>query len=71
PIAYDLLIDGQGIAEWAPHLLYGEATRPDFVLRSRIEPPGCRACVAYVWRPPLQASARIRSAPFSATIITA
>ncbi|WP_165665234.1 alkaline phosphatase family protein [Metapseudomonas otitidis] len=37
PIAYDLLIDGQGIAEWAPHLLYGEATRPDFVLRSRID----------------------------------
>ncbi|WP_165668023.1 metallophosphoesterase family protein [Metapseudomonas otitidis] len=37
PIAYDLLIDGQGIAEWAPHLLYGEATRPDFVLRSHID----------------------------------
>ena len=24
-VDYDLLIDGQGIADWAPHLLYGEA----------------------------------------------
>jgi hypothetical protein len=36
-IAYDLLIDGQGIADWAPHLLYGDARRPSFVLRSRID----------------------------------
>ncbi|WP_085640838.1 MULTISPECIES: alkaline phosphatase D family protein [unclassified Pseudomonas] len=37
-IAYDLLIDGlQPIAEWAPHLLYGNADSPDFVLRSRID----------------------------------
>ena len=40
-IEYDLLIaeaDGRqsGIAEWAPHLLYGEARCPDFVLRTRI-----------------------------------
>ena len=38
-IEYDLLIteaDGtpSGIAEWAPHLLYGEAHCPNFVLRS-------------------------------------
>ncbi|WCM52333.1 alkaline phosphatase family protein [Pseudomonas sp. WJP1] len=37
-IEYDLLIDdGTGIATWAPHLLYGDATAPNFVLRSRIE----------------------------------
>lgn len=37
-IAYDLLIDGQqGIAEWAPHLLYADRSLPDFVLRSTIE----------------------------------
>ena len=36
-IEYDLLIDGTGIAEWAPHLLYGEARNPNFVLRSRID----------------------------------
>ena len=41
-IEYDLLIteaDGtpSGIAEWAPHLLYGEAHCPNFVLRSRID----------------------------------
>ncbi|MBV4456808.1 alkaline phosphatase family protein [Pseudomonas sp. COR58] len=37
-IGYDLLIDGQHpIAEWAPHLLYGNAASPDFVLRSRID----------------------------------
>lgn len=36
-IAYDLLIDGQqGIAEWAPHLLYADRSLPDFVLRSTI-----------------------------------
>lgn len=34
-IDYDLLIDHAGIADWAPHLLYGEARRPNFVLRSR------------------------------------
>ena len=36
-IEYDLLIDGTGIAEWAPHLLYGEASRPNFALHSRID----------------------------------
>ncbi|OLS63005.1 alkaline phosphatase D family protein [Pseudomonas putida] len=36
-ISYDLLLDGQGIAEWAPHLLYAGATRPDFVVRSRLD----------------------------------
>ena len=36
-IDYDLLIDGAGIAEWAPHLIYGEASQPSFVLRSRID----------------------------------
>lgn len=33
-IGYDLLIDGSGIAEWAPHLLYGAT--PNFILHSRI-----------------------------------
>ena len=34
-IEYDLLIDdaGTGIADWAPHLLYGDARCPNFVLR--------------------------------------
>ncbi|WP_371855100.1 alkaline phosphatase D family protein [Pseudomonas sp. Irchel s3h17] len=41
-IEYDLLIaqaDGtsSGIAEWAPHLIYGDAQQPNFVLRSRID----------------------------------
>ncbi|WP_449123430.1 alkaline phosphatase D family protein [Pseudomonas sp. MPG01] len=37
-IDYDLLIDNaEGIADWAPHLLYGDATSPNFVLRSRID----------------------------------
>lgn len=41
-IDYDLLIredDAQqtGIAQWAPHLLYGAAQCPNFVLRSRID----------------------------------
>lgn len=41
-IDYDLLVsadDGQqsGIAEWAPHLLYGAAQCPNFVLRSNID----------------------------------
>ena len=37
-IEYDLLMDdGTGIADWAPHLLYGDARRPNFVLRSRID----------------------------------
>lgn len=41
-IDYDLLVatDGQpaqGIAEWAPHLLYEGARHPNFVLRSRID----------------------------------
>ncbi len=41
-IEYDVRVtqaDGShtGIADWAPHLLYGEASRPNFVLRSRID----------------------------------
>ncbi|WP_194787570.1 alkaline phosphatase D family protein [Pseudomonas sp. UFMG81] len=36
-ITYDLLIDGQGIADWAPHLLYPGASRPSFVLRERLD----------------------------------
>ncbi|MFJ4251901.1 alkaline phosphatase D family protein [Pseudomonas sp. NPDC089741] len=37
-IDYDLLIDNQQrIADWAPHLLYANATCPNFVLRSRID----------------------------------
>ncbi len=35
-IGYDLIIDGIGIAQWAPHLLYADATTPSFVLHSRI-----------------------------------
>lgn len=40
-VSYDLLLSEAsseltGIAEWAPHLLYGEARCPDFVLHSRI-----------------------------------
>ncbi|MGH8333648.1 MAG: alkaline phosphatase family protein, partial [Pseudomonas sp.] len=38
-IEYDLLIDdaGAGIADWAPHLLYGNARCPNFVLRERAD----------------------------------
>ncbi|MDH4872397.1 alkaline phosphatase D family protein [Pseudomonas sp. BN515] len=36
-IDYDLLIDGEGIAQWAPHLIHAHATCPSFVLRSRID----------------------------------
>ncbi len=36
-IEYNLLIDDAGIADWAPHLLYGEAQSPNFVLRSKID----------------------------------
>ncbi|MEG0243347.1 MAG: alkaline phosphatase D family protein [Pseudomonas sp.] len=36
-LGYDLLIDGQGIAEWAAHLLYPGETRPNFVLRDRLD----------------------------------
>lgn len=36
-IGYDLLLDGEGIANWAPHLLYDGAVRPDFVVRSRLD----------------------------------
>ncbi|QHF46874.1 hypothetical protein PspS35_24930 [Pseudomonas sp. S35] len=35
-IDYDLLLDGAGIAQWAPHLLYADAQSPNFVLHSRI-----------------------------------
>ncbi|MFB4392881.1 MULTISPECIES: alkaline phosphatase D family protein [unclassified Pseudomonas] len=36
-VGYDLLLGGQGIASWAPHLLYPGATRPNFVLRERLD----------------------------------
>ncbi|MDD0973975.1 alkaline phosphatase D family protein [Pseudomonas fontis] len=36
-LEYDLRLAGQGIAEWAPHLLYDGAARPNFVLRERID----------------------------------
>ena len=34
---YDLLINGQGIADWAPHLLYPGNPRPSLVLRERLD----------------------------------
>jgi hypothetical protein len=41
PIEYDLLLEEDGrqrsIADWAPHLLHEGATRPDFVLKSRLD----------------------------------
>jgi hypothetical protein len=37
-LEYDLLLDsGEGIASWAPHLLYPGASRPSLVLRERID----------------------------------
>ena len=36
-IEYDFLIDDAGIADWAPHLLYGDARCPNFVLRTRAD----------------------------------
>jgi hypothetical protein len=38
-VDYDLLIEGEsgGIASWAPHLLYGDADFPNFVVRSQID----------------------------------
>src|SRR3546814_953957 len=36
-IDYDLLVEAAPIAEWAPHLLYGQAQCPNFVLHSRID----------------------------------
>ncbi|OLF51778.1 alkaline phosphatase D family protein [Pseudomonas chlororaphis] len=41
-IDYDLLLENadgscSGIADWAPHLLYGQKRQPDFVLHSRID----------------------------------
>ncbi|QXH66570.1 MULTISPECIES: alkaline phosphatase D family protein [Pseudomonas] len=35
-IDYDLLIDGNGMAQWAPHLLYANAQSASFILHSRI-----------------------------------
>lgn len=34
---YDLIINGQGIAGWAPHLLYPGTQRPNLVLRERLD----------------------------------
>ncbi|WP_313395787.1 alkaline phosphatase family protein, partial [Pseudomonas sp.] len=36
-LEYDLLIDGLGIASWAPHLLYPGQQRPNLVLRGRLD----------------------------------
>lgn len=36
-IEYDVLVEGAGIADWAPHLLYGDARCPNFVLRARVD----------------------------------
>ena len=36
-LEYDLRIDGQGIADWAPHLLYPGCQRPSLVLRGRLD----------------------------------
>ena len=35
-IGYDLMIEGIGMAAWAPHVLYADAPTPNFVLHSRI-----------------------------------
>ena len=35
-IGYDVMVDGCGIAEWAPHLLYANAKSASFVLHSRV-----------------------------------
>jgi hypothetical protein len=35
-IGYDLLVDGVGLCEWAPHLLYADTRLATFVLHSRI-----------------------------------
>ncbi len=35
-IDYDLLVDGIGIEQWAPHLLYANRQTPNFMLHSRI-----------------------------------
>jgi hypothetical protein len=50
-ITYDLRIDGQGIVDWAPHLCHANETRPNFVLRGKLDnllhgscrKPHCRA----------------------------
>lgn len=36
-IEYDVLVEGAGIADWAPHLLYGDGRCPNFVLRARVD----------------------------------
>ena len=36
-IDYDLLTDGAGVAQWAPHLLHAGAAMPSMVLRSRAD----------------------------------
>ncbi|MFT0519361.1 alkaline phosphatase D family protein [Pseudomonas faucium] len=36
-LEYDLLIDGLGIASWAPYLLYPGQQRPNLVLRGRLD----------------------------------
>lgn len=36
-LEFDILIDGKGIADWAPHLLYPGDRRPNLVLRERFD----------------------------------
>jgi hypothetical protein len=36
-IEYDVLVEEAGILDWAPHLLYGDARCPNFVLRARVD----------------------------------
>ncbi|NER62556.1 alkaline phosphatase family protein, partial [Pseudomonas sp. MAFF212428] len=36
-IDYDLLLNGQGMADWAAHALYEEAVRPNFVVRGHLD----------------------------------
>jgi hypothetical protein len=36
-IEYDVLVEEAGIVDWAPHLLYGDARCPNFVLRARVD----------------------------------
>jgi hypothetical protein len=36
-IEYDVLVEEAGSVDWAPHLLYGDARCPNFVLRARVD----------------------------------
>ncbi|MBV6287431.1 alkaline phosphatase D family protein [Pseudomonas aegrilactucae] len=36
-VDYDLLLHGQGMRDWASHLLYGDNQQPNFVVRARLD----------------------------------